>query len=299
MSESDVIVTGATGYIGPRLVQALRSNGNTVHVLARDPKRVEQNSAHHVIAIPDTTSALVDIVGKVKPRVCFHLATHFLPTHKPDDIPALIRANVEFSTMMGEACARTGNVRFVNAGTLWQHVEAKEYGPASLYAASKQAFLDMLRYYADVESLEVIHLDVSDTYGPNDPRPKLLQHLVRAASTGEALAMSEGNQLLDPVYVDDAVRAFVVAGDIDRQSEPLSRYSISSGNLISLRDYVATLERATGKRVPIHWGARPYRPREMFTPWTWAPPLPGWEPQISLEEGFRAVFAAPETKEQP
>ena len=75
----------------------------------------------------------------------------------------------------------------------------------SLYAATKQAFTDLLVFYAEVEGLAVHTLELMDTYGPGDPRAKLIPFLLRAGAEGTTVEMTDGTQLIDLVHVDDAV----------------------------------------------------------------------------------------------
>jgi nucleoside-diphosphate-sugar epimerase len=65
-----------------------------------------------------------------------------------------------------------------------------------------------------------------------------------------------------------------------------------------LREVVATLEQVAGRSLPIAWGARPYRDREVMEPWTGLP-VPGWQPEVTLEAGLRALLEAEPTEARP
>jgi nucleoside-diphosphate-sugar epimerase len=94
------------------------------------------------------------------------------------------------------------------------------------------------------------------------------------------------------VYIDDVVNAFLIADDQMEKIDPGSHrsYMISSNKLIKLRDLVKRYEDITGKELPIHWGGRSYRPREVMIPWNKGKVLPGWNPSVSLEEGLRKII---------
>ncbi len=64
-------------------------------------------------------------------------------------------------------------------------------------------------------------------------------------------------------------------------------YAVSSGAPVKLRELVEIYERITGNGLPIAWGGRPYRQREVMVPWNKGKPLPGWKPKVHLEEGIR------------
>jgi nucleoside-diphosphate-sugar epimerase len=231
-------------------------------------------------------------VTAAAPDVCFHLATHFVAQHALTEIDALAEANIAFPMRLAESLADTGRARFVNAGSAWQHVESAPYRPKGLYAATKQAFDDVLAAYTWSDRLEVVSLRFFDTYGPNDPRGKVVDALVRAATNGESIDMGSGEQLIDLVHVADAVAALIVAADATVDAGAPSRFAVSSGQPVSLRELAEIVGRVAGQQLDARWGARADRPDEMLTPWDAGPPLPGWLPKISLEDGLRELVDA-------
>jgi nucleoside-diphosphate-sugar epimerase len=237
---------------------------------------------------------LIDILRSVHPDIVFHLASLVVGEHSADDVDPLVQSNILFGTQLLEAMALAGVSGIVNTGTYWQHYEGREYSPVSLYAATKQAFQDILQFYCEARGLCAVTLELSDTYGPGDNRPKLLSLLDRAARTGETLQMSPGEQLLDLLHVDDVVHGYEVAADglLAGHLPSPSQYRLSSGSLVQLKDIVELYRQATGHTVSVVWGGRPYRAREVMEPRSPVPLLPGWIPSRSLATwlGESAVY---------
>ena len=284
MSDRRALVTGATGFVGNSLVRRLVSDGWRVDALVRTPSpSLPDRVTQHVI--PSAIDALMELVAAVAPETCFHLATAFRGVHQPNDIAPMIEANLGFGTALAEAVSRVPDARFVNTGTVWQHYDAAPYSPVSLYAATKQAFSDLLVFYAEVEGLAVHTLELMDTYGPGDPRAKLIPFLLRAARDGTTVPMTDGSQLIDLVHVDDAVGALLATADA-----PAGRtYGARGDGAITLRELIDRFQHATGLALDVEWGARPSRPREMLRPWMTADPPPNWEPRTRLDDGLRAL----------
>lgn len=279
------MVTGATGFVGGHVVRRLVDDGWQVDALVRDPAAsLPAGVAIH--EIPGPIDDLIGLVGDLKPNVCLHLATAFRGVHVPGDIEQMVTANVGFGTALAEAVSQAGDCTFVNTGTVWQHFDARPYSPVSLYAAMKQAFTDVLRFYEEVAGLPVVTLELTDTYGPGDPRPKLLPILVRAAREGTELQMTDGTQLIDLLHVDDAVGALLATTD----GAAGAVYGASGGDTVTLRELVDRFETVSGLEVKASWGARAARPREMTRPWMVSGPPPGWSPQVSLDDGIRALL---------
>lgn len=295
MTAGRALVTGSTGFVGAHLVGHLASMGwEVARLLRRDLETSERDFA---VAVHDyswdgTTRSAMRVMADARPDVVFHLAALFVAEHGPDDVAPLISANLFTGAQIAEAMLHCGCRRLVNAGTSWQRSLAGTYDPVCLYAATKQAFEDLLAYYVTAERFHVITLRLYDTYGADDRRPKLFAALKAAAASGEPISMSPGEQLLDLVHVDDVVRAFAMAGEaLKGEGAGMEGYDVSSGRRVSLRDVVELYGNVVGRQVPVVWGARPYRRREVMVP----PPgreLPGWEPSISLEDGIALMEAS-------
>lgn len=301
MQENVALMTGITGFVGSRLAQHLMAEGWHLHGIIRPGSSlasVEALLPQLTCHIHDgSTEGMEAIVQRVKPTVVFHLASLFLAQHQVSDVKGLIDSNLLFATQLADAMARQGVRYLVNTGTFWQHHENRTDEPVNLYAATKQAFEAILAYYVSVDALQVITLKLSDTYGPQDPRKKLLHLLMNLASDGTPLAMSPGEQEIDLVHIDDVVRAFSMAATrlLSGQGVGYACYAVSSGQPVPLRGLVNIFEEAAGRALPIRWGERPYRPREVMQTWRGGQPLPGWQPAIGMAEGFSALLASART----
>ena len=289
------LVTGATGFIGSHLTRRLVQDGWQVHIVSRAgshlPNVLEFSEVTNHVH-DGSTESMVDLVRNAKPDVVFHLASLFLSGHGPKDVAGLIQSNVLFSTQLLEAMSETGVIGLVNTGTSWQHYENRGYSPVNLYAATKQAFEAILQYYIEARSMKAITLKLFDTYGPNDPRPKLLHLLEKVARSNEPLAMSPGEQLIDLVHVDDVISAYLIAAQrlLSSQVNKYESYAVSSGRPLPLKDLVGIYEEMVGSTLPIRWGERPYRKREVMETWNRGNLMPGWQPAVSLKDGLSQLM---------
>jgi nucleoside-diphosphate-sugar epimerase len=236
-----------------------------------------------------STQSAVNCVAQAKPDVVFNLASLFLSEHATKDVNALIQSNVLFGSQLLEAMKVNHVTKIVNTGTSWQHYNNEDYNPVCLYAATKQAFEAILEYYVQACNFKAITLKLFDTYGPNDTRLKLFYLLNKAATSGEALDMSGGEQLIDLVHIDDVTEAYLIAAHrlIECRTHQHERYAISSGHPIPLRDLVKLYSEVMGSSIQVNWGARPYRFREVMKTWTAGSILEGWQPKYALPDGMK------------
>jgi len=289
------LITGATGFVGSHLARRLVTDGWEAHILVRKTSTLDQIidfSGKAAIHKHDgSMDNMMTIIKKARPDIVFHLASLFLAEHQPDDIDALIKSNILFGTQLVEAMVKNNAYHLINTGTSWQHYHNEAYNPVCLYAATKEAFETLLKFYTETTALKVINLKLYDTYGPNDRREKLLSLLQKISKNQEPLNMSPGEQFLDLVYIDDVVSAFILASERIKEgmSVNMEDFAVSSGKPIKLKKLVNIYQNITGKTLPIRWGGRLYRSREVMTPWSSGAALPGWQPLVNIETGIRRV----------
>lgn len=239
-----------------------------------------------------TMEGMNSILEVTSPDVVFHLASCFLADHRPDQIGELIASNILFSTQLAEAMARNG-VRFiVNTGTSWQHFGTTGYHPVNLYAATKQAFEDILFYYYNTHGMSCLTLKLFDTYGNGDPRSKLVNLLLKSSITGISLDMSPGDQIIDLVHVDDVATAFLVGAErLLGDSSLLYKDYFISGTRLTVKKLADVVTSVTGKCLDIRWGGRPYRDREVMQLLDVEDRLlPGWAPRVHLSDGLKNAY---------
>lgn len=286
------LVTGGTGFIGSHLVRRLVNDGWEVHLIVRPGsglgvfEGIKGRIRTH--RHDGSIEGMFAIFDAARPDVVFHLASLFLSQHRPEDIEPLLGSNLVFATELLEAMARHRVCLLVNTGTSWQHYENSDFNPVNLYAATKQAFEAILAFYTESTPMKSITLKLYDTYGPGDNRPKLFTLLRNAAEEKKRLEMSPGEQLIDLVYVDDAVDAFIISAErlLEGLASAHENYAVSSGSPVKLKDLVETYARVTGANLDIVWGGRPYRAREVMVPWSKGRLLPGWSAKTALQEGI-------------
>ena len=289
------LVTGATGYIGSRLARGLIDAGWIVSGLTRGLSRPAGGTTDDIAMLSTDGSfeSVRDAVVATRPTVIFHLAAAVVAVPRAEDVDQLVRSNVMLIAQLTEAMREVGTDCLVNTGSYWQFAADGSVHPRTLYAATKSAAEEIVRFNT-ARGLRAATLILHDVYGPNDPRPKLLNRLVDLDPTSAAIELTSGQQILDYVYVDDVVRAYtaVAAGLLDRSGGSHEQFMVRGGHPRTLRAVVEMLESARGVTLPLNWGARPHQDHDIMVPWLGGRQVPGWEPIVALEEGLRRMVDA-------
>ena len=290
-----VLITGITGFIGRNLSKQLINDGIQISAIVRKGKDKLSLEKHNInCLLYDNSESLLSYFEKEKFDGVIHLASCFIKEHKFEEIDNLIDSNILFSTKVLESTVKAGIPWFINTGTFWQHHNNENYSPVNLYAATKQAFENIAQYYVQSSNIHFVTLKLNDTYGPGDTRLKIFNLWKRIAESGEPLEMSAGEQLIDIVYIDDVVNAYVKLMTLitknDQKRNNVKSFAVSSGSTISLKELAEIFSKASGKKLNILWGKTPYRENEVMIPWNQGTPVPGWEPTVDLEEGIRKLL---------
>lgn len=293
----NIFITGATGFIGSNLCRHLLKKGYNVHIGLR--KKSDLSNIEDIkndIQIYYYTNSIFDLASfftKANIKGVFHLASCFIAEHKTDEVEKLIDSNVLFGTFLLEAMRVAGVKNLINTGTSWQHYDKEPYNPVCLYAATKEAFDAIIKYYTECEELSCITLKLFDSYSENDTRPKLINVLNQFAVEGKVLDMSEGEQEINLLHVNDICcgyeNAYVLL--LKNQNNSLNeQYALAAKEIVTLKKLIEFFNRIAPKKITVNWGLKPYRKREVMKLWSDFQTLPNWEQKISLEDGLNRLF---------
>jgi UDP-glucose 4-epimerase len=283
-----VLVTGAAGYIGSAVVQALAAAGHEPLALVHRKAAPDDVEARHGDLL--NPSSLVDALDGVD-AVC-HLAGLTSGRESFARPVEYFRVNVSGTLALLDAMASADIRQLVFAST------AAIYGtpdrqpmnedlpdnPPHPYAASKAAAEAAITWQASTGALGATALRIFNAAGGNDSDPSRLLPRVLAVAAGRAERLEvngDGTAVRDYLHVSDAADAFVAAVEHTAELGTCPRYNIGSGIGTSVMDIVDAVERVTGRNVPVvHRPAVP-EPRALVCDPTRALSDLGWKPRRS------------------
>lgn len=289
----NIVITGATGFVGSNLVRFLLKKNFKIYVILRTDSDLSNltdiKEEIEIFRYDNEINNLIDFFTAVTPITVFHLASNFIAEHESLQIDSLIQSNITFGLHLLEAMKVAGVKQLINTGTSWQHYNNEDYNPVCLYAATKQAFESLIEYYVQAEGFKVITLKLFDTYGETDTRPKLINLLNKFADENTELNMSPGEQMLNLVHISDVCDAYYLAYKLlDTEKFASNKvYAVESNENFKLKDIISLFEKITDKKINVIWGGKNYRKREVMDVWKKGKIVPNWTPIISLEEGLK------------
>ncbi len=295
-----VLVTGATGFIGPHLVRRLVAAGGQVTCLTlsqAERRELPAGVAGHVADLRDADAVRAGVQA-LRPAIVFHLAAVGVTEFGVDPIAA-VQVNVQGTLNLLAALEGCGYRRFLFVGTSHEYGdqaqpfrEGQPPAPANVYAASKSAAWLFCRMYSRTRGWPVVGVRPFGVYGPGQRLPAFLPALIQAALRGQDFPMTGGEQVRDLVYVTDVVEGMIRAATIPGVEGQV--FNLASGEGISLAGLARRVVALMGHPMHVQLGALPYRPGQiwhMVGDNARARQALGWQPTVSLDEGLRRTIA--------
>ena len=287
------VVTGAAGFIGSHLVEALLARGDQVDAVDAftdyyDPQRKEENAASFAVRRVDLAEETLDVGAA---DGVFHLAAQ--PGVRPsfEHFDVYLRRNLLATQRVLDAVATAGTrILFASSSSVYGDAPAyptredAALRPISPYGITKLAGEQLVRSYP----VDAVVLRYFTVYGPRQRPDMGFARLIDA--------------LLDDrefeVYGDPS-RSFTFVGDVvDATIEAMegaptgATYNVGGGEEATLREAIDVLERVSQRRARVRQGERARGDaRRTAADITRIRDELGWSPRTPLEDGLRAQWS--------
>jgi nucleoside-diphosphate-sugar epimerase len=292
------LVTGAAGFIGSHLAEALLEAGHDVVGVDcftdyYDPAVKAENAAALDVQRLDLAEDRLDLAG------CdgvFHLAGQPGVRSFGDVFPLYVRHNVLASQRVFEAAA-AARVRVVFASSSSVYGEAERYPtpedtpprPLSPYGITKLTGEHLARAYGRSFDLDAVVLRYFNAYGPRQRPDMAFTRVVAALADGAPFTLyGDGEQSRGFTYVGDVVAATVAAME---RAPSGSLYNVGGGQEATVNEAIALLETVAGRTLDVRREpAVPGDQRRTKADTARIRRDLGWEPRVRLEEGLAAMW---------
>ena len=303
-----VLVTGGAGFIGSHLVDALVARGDDVIVLddlstgRRENLAAAGDKARLIVgSVTDPHAVRAAAAGCA---LVYHQAAVASVQRTVEAPVDTQRVNLGGTLNVLEAARAEGVRRVVFAGSAAVYgdsdalplVESAQPRPMSPYALEKLASEQYVAVWASLYGLETVTLRYFNVFGPrqdpSSPYSGVISIFVDRLLSGRAPTIfGDGEQTRDFVYVEDVVRANLLAGLAPGASGHV--FNVARGESTTLRAVYDALGHATGVNVAAHFAeARAGDIRHSRASIERAQSVLGFEPRVPVAEGLARLVAA-------
>lgn len=303
-----VAVTGAEGFIGSHLVEALVQGGHRVRAM------VQYNSFNSwgwlETLAPDVLAGVEVQLGDVRDpgsvnalmrgaQTAYHLAALIAIPYSYQAPRSYIDTNVTGTLNVLEAAREYGTPRVVHTSTSEVYgtartvpiSESHPLRPQSPYAASKAAADHLVGSYVLSYGLPVVTLRPFNTYGPRQSARAVIPNIIaQVAAHTPQVRLGDLTPTRDFTFVQDTAAAFVAVGGAGPQV--LGRtLNAGSGHEISVGDLAGLIGEVMERPVQVQQEGARVRPpdsevRRLVCDSQELRTLTGWQPRLGLREGL-------------
>lgn len=300
---NNILITGATGFVGSNLTKNLLDQGHDVHVLVRKKElnwRLKDNKHELKVYECDLLNpSLSDILNKIRPEYIFHCASYGTIENEQDS-NSIIDSNIKGTLNLLEAIKHVSFKLFVNTGS------SSEYGikekpmkedmilePNNMYGISKAAATFICQQIARREKLPIITLRLFSPYGYFEHKNKLIPSAILQSLVSNEIMLSSPTHVRDFIFIEDVMSAYTAC--INRSFAPGEIFNIGSGKQYTVGKIIKTVLQITNSYSKPKWGEIPQQARQQ-EPSVWradiskAKNVLQWKPQFSLYDGLKKTI---------
>jgi hypothetical protein len=251
-----IVVIGGGGYTAFNLVKELWKRNEVMVVISEANKKNLAGMFYlenGIKTISSIESLLLENLTK-ESKIVF-LGGYGVDDHKFKDIELLSRAYITGVTQSLEI-ARKFDCEILIGGSYWELVNNASTGTnINLYSTFQSAHNKILEYYANEYRVRIKKIFLTDSYGKNDWRPKLLQTLIASSKSGEVINMGSPLQIIAPMYISDVVSDIIEISNLSiKNSKSVTYLQLLPDKIYTLEEFLKVFEFIAKKEVPIKWG---------------------------------------------
>ena len=299
------LVTGATGFIGRRLVTRLAESGSSVFCLL-SPNRNQSSRLPDVPGVipvdGDSAESLVQTLSDAGPEVVVNLAAQGV-SQDTRDPQLMINGNIGVLNSLFHGLSHSSPRVILHAGSWSEYADARgsepidedrPIWPRSVYGAAKASATMFGNALARAAGLPFVTLRLFNVFGVGESPNRLIPYLIDRLSASEYADLTPGDQIRDLTYVDDIVDAIVLAGEAGL--EPYTAYNVCSSRPTAVRWIAETVADIMHKPHDLlRFGSIAHRtdePLEVVGDNTKFVNATGWEPKTTVATGVELMVAA-------
>ena len=270
-----ILLTGSSGFIGLNLLESLSKKNKLFIILRnRSSNKIFENKNIKIIKFKNYTS-LNSQLKKIKVDIVIHCATYYVKIHKFSDIKKFCDSNILLGNIILENLEKMRVKKFINFSTIWENANGKMNNPKNLYSAYKKSFSAILEFYKKkLNDIKFYELMISDTFGLNDKRKKIINTLKINYRKKKTTKIVSRNLFMNLLNILDIIKAVKLI--INNSISP-KKYLLKNNSETKIFDLIKIFNKQNKKQLKVKWLSNIYIKDKIY-PYD---KLKGWKPNNS------------------
>lgn len=265
----NILLTGATGFLGRHVLKELLREEHDVTVLKRSWSHCDQIvSELKKCQFYDIDQTPLDTIFREQQfETVIHCATEYGKNKRADQVAL---SNLVFPLQLLETAISAQCPYFINTDSFFtkQIPERIEKGQALYspeYTLSKYQFREWGKLRAIEGKVNFINLQMEHIYGPGDGNGKFITFLIQSMKHGaKELDLTDGTQIRDFIYVDDAASAYLAVLEYLKDLNGYCNFEVGTGVSHTIRELAEAVRTELGAASQLNFGKRPRTNREIM-----------------------------------
>ncbi len=270
-----ILLTGSSGFIGSNILNNFSNKNKFYLILRKKPnKKILKNKNIKIIKIKNHES-LNDKLKKIKVDIVIHCATHYVKSHNFSDIKKFCYSNILLGNVILENLDNMKVKKFINFSTVWEDSDGIKHNSENLYAAYKKSFSNILNFYKkNLKKTDFYELIISDTFGKNDFRNKILNNIRENYQKKKITKIISKNLYLNLLNISDIINAinFILKKKITPK-----KYVLKNKIDIKIFELIRTFNNKNKNKIKVKWLSSNLIRKKIY-PYD---NLKGWKPKNS------------------
>jgi len=294
------LITGGAGFIGSHTVDALIKEGAEVVIVDNlsTGRKENLNSQAKFYEINIADPAIEKILEEEKPEIIYHFS-FYVSVPKSVENPLLDMDNIIGSIRILKKVKEMGGIEkiiFSSSGFLYGNTknlptkETEPVDPFCPYIVAKHTVENYLRFYKKSFGIPYVILRYSTVYGPRQTSGAMADYVRKLSSGKQAKIWGDGNKTRDYVFIDDVVKANLLALNIPN-NHPDPVFNVGTGIETTLNTlYKKIADLLNKKSQPIYLPDRPGELIKFCLDVSKAKKELGWEQKVKLDQGLKILL---------
>jgi len=288
----NVLLTGATGFVGSHLLSSLIKNGYLVIAYLRpasnDFKIGHLKNNYSSFVTPDNSQQQIEtLFEKYQIEAVVHTATEY---GREKSLSAVIETNVLFPLRLLEVGIKNGLKLFINTDTFFGKKDF-ELQYLNNYVTSKRLLESLIPEFSNLTKIANFRLE--HVYGENDSEAKFVTTVLKQCiKNSKVIDLTEGLQKRDFIYIDDVVDAYITILNNEHLISGYKEYEVGTGTSVTVRDFVSAIGELSESKTLLNFGAIPERIGEIkdsFADINLLKSL-GWQPKFDMRSAINKIL---------
>lgn len=309
MTEKEVLIVGAAGFVGNHLIDYIQKNYPTWHVIAtKMPKEgINKDVAVQNLDITDSEQ-IVHLLQEVRPDYIFHLAAQSSVALSWKNPELTVKINIIGSIHLLDAIRgmeKQPRVLLIGSGEEYGHVKGNEIPiqednntrPGNIYAVTKVCQNMIGHLYAEAYGMQVMSTRSFNHTGPNQAPQFVVADFCKQVADIEVgkqepeIHVGNLSAKRDFTDVRDVVRAYCLLMEKGKAGET---YNVGSGHALEIREILERILSQSAREIEVVTAPSKFRPVDVpiieadiskLTECT------GWVPEIPIEKTITETLA--------